>query len=251
VGYRVEADGAVLVLATDTEPGSPKHDLAVRQLAKDADVFVYDAQYTPEQLQGEKKGWGHSSWLEGTRIAHEVGAKRLVLFHHDPDNDDVFVDGLVERAQQEFPAVCGASEELEIDLPEGEFHRSSLVEASERRVDRRYQIELPLRVGWRGNNGKHAEAPGLMRDLSKSGILFIAPAEVRADEPLRIEMIFPDELTHRGDVTFSYIAKPLRSRQVNGSIGKHATAQAVAAILEVPGKTSSNHKPVPPRKKHK
>lgn len=251
VGYRVEADGAVFVLATDTEPGSPKHDRAVRRLAKGADVFVYDSQYTPEQLQGEKKGWGHSSWLEGANIAREVGAKRLVLFHHDPDNDDVFVDGLVERAQQEFPAVCGASEELEIDLPEGDFRRANLVDASERRVGRRYQIELPLRVGWRGHSGQAEEMPGLTRDLSKSGILFIAPADVPADEPMEIEMILPDELTHRGDVTFSYIAKPLRSRLVKGSLGKHSTTQAVAAILEVPGKAPSKHKPDSPVKKHK
>src|SRR3990172_1049152 len=114
VGYRVEADGAVFVLATDTEPGSPFHDRSVRELAEGADVLVYDAQYTPEQLRGEKKGWGHSSWLEGTRIAKECGVEHLILFHHDPDNDDVCVDGLVENARQEFPNTIGAAEGLEI-----------------------------------------------------------------------------------------------------------------------------------------
>lgn len=251
VGYRVEADGAVFVLATDTEPGSPKHDRSVRDLARGADVFVYDSQYTPEQLIGEKKGWGHSSWLEGTRIAHEVGVKRLVLFHHDPDNDDSFVDGLVERAQQEFPNVYGASEELEIDLPEGEFLRGNLVEASERRVDRRYQIELPLRIAWKGYDGETQQAPGLIRDLSKSGILFVAPAEVRPDIPMVVEMVLPDELTHRGDVSFSYLAKPLRSRLVDGSIGKHAKAQAVAATLEVPKSNSPGRKALARKKKRR
>jgi phosphoribosyl 1,2-cyclic phosphodiesterase len=251
VGYRVEADGAVFVLATDTEPGSPKHDRSVRDLARGADVFVYDSQYTPEQLIGEKKGWGHSSWLEGTRIAHEVGVKRLVLFHHDPDNDDTFVDGLVERAQQEFPNVYGASEELEIDLPEGEFLRNNLVEASERRVDRRYQIELPLRIAWKGYDGVTQQAPGLIRDLSKSGMLFIAPAEVRPDVPMNVEMVLPDELTHRGDVTFSYLAKPLRSQLVNGSIGKHTKAQAVAAKLEFPKDNSTRRKALSHKKKRK
>jgi len=116
VAYRIEADGAVFVLATDTEPGSPLHDQGIRKLAKDADVLVYDAQYTPEQLRGEKKGWGHSSWLEGTRIAFESDVKRLVLFHHDPDNDDCFVDGLVETARREFPQVEGASEGTVMEL---------------------------------------------------------------------------------------------------------------------------------------
>ena len=120
VGYRVEADGAVFVLATDTEPGSPVHDRSVRELAQGADVLVYDAQYTPEQLAKERKGWGHSSWLEGTRIAKDCGVKHLMLFHHDPDHDDAFVDGLVENARAVFPNSAGAAEGLEIFLTKGE-----------------------------------------------------------------------------------------------------------------------------------
>jgi phosphoribosyl 1,2-cyclic phosphodiesterase len=115
--YRIEADGRVFVLATDTEPGSPLHDRSVRDLAAGADVLVYDAQYTPEQLRSDRKGWGHSSWLEGTRIAKECGVKHLFLFHHDPDHDDEFVDGLVEKARSEFPHTTGAAEGLEVDLP--------------------------------------------------------------------------------------------------------------------------------------
>jgi phosphoribosyl 1,2-cyclic phosphodiesterase len=116
VAYRVEGDGGVFVLATDTEPGSPVHDRSLRELARDADVLVYDAQYTPEQLAVEKKGWGHSSWLEGTRIAKESNIKHLVLFHHDPDHEDAFVDGLVENARQEFKNTIGAAEGVEIRL---------------------------------------------------------------------------------------------------------------------------------------
>ena len=102
VAYRIDADGASFVFSTDTEPGSAYHDRAIRELAQGADVLVYDAQYTPEQLIGDKRGWGHSSWLEGARIARECNVRQLILFHHDPDNDDVFVDGLVEKAKQEF-----------------------------------------------------------------------------------------------------------------------------------------------------
>jgi phosphoribosyl 1,2-cyclic phosphodiesterase len=116
VGYRVEADGGVVVLATDTEPGSAFHDRAMRTLAQDADVLLYDSQYTPQQSEGEKKGWGHSSWQEGVRIAQERGVKRLVLFHHDPDSDDAYVDSLVARAQEEFPNTTGGAEGLEFQI---------------------------------------------------------------------------------------------------------------------------------------
>jgi phosphoribosyl 1,2-cyclic phosphodiesterase len=116
VGYRIEADGGVFVLATDTEPGSPFHDRAVRTLAQDADLLLYDSQYTPQQWEGEKKGWGHSTWQEGVRIAQERGVRRLVLFHHDPDSDDACVDSLVARARKEFPNTTGAAEGLEFQI---------------------------------------------------------------------------------------------------------------------------------------
>ena len=119
VAYRIEADGSALIYATDSEPGSPQHDRALRDLAEGADVLVYDAQYTPEQLLSEKKGWGHSSWLEGTRIAMDSRVKRLILFHHDPESDDSAIDSLVEKAREEFPLVRAAAEGMVLTLRDG------------------------------------------------------------------------------------------------------------------------------------
>lgn len=237
VGYRIEADGGVFVLATDTEPGSAYHDRSVRELARGADVLVYDAQYTPEQLQGEKKGWGHSSWLEGVNIARECGVKRLILFHHDPDSDDAFVDGLVERAQQEFPNVTGATEGMEINLPAGGVSRAALTSGSERRQDHRYQLELPVRLAWAGNNGETQQTSGMTHDLSKSGIYFIAPSEINPDDPVELEIVLPDELTHRGDLSFRFVAQPVRHEEVNGALGVHTPSLGVAARLAIPQET--------------
>jgi len=122
VAYRVEADGSSVVYATDTEPGSPHHDFNVRKIAQGADLFIYDSQYSAEELQGEKKGWGHSSWMEGVKIAQEAGVRQLVLFHHDPDRDDEEMDALLARAREQFPATIAAAEGLEIapfPLPAG------------------------------------------------------------------------------------------------------------------------------------
>ncbi|MBI1982606.1 MAG: MBL fold metallo-hydrolase, partial [Acidobacteria bacterium] len=116
VGYRVEADGSTLAYATDTEPGSKVHDRNVRRIAKGADVFIYDCQYTLEQLQNEKKGWGHSSWVEGVKIAQECGVGQFVLFHHDPDSDDDYVDRLVAQARAQFPNSVGAAEGLVLEI---------------------------------------------------------------------------------------------------------------------------------------
>jgi phosphoribosyl 1,2-cyclic phosphodiesterase len=110
VGYRIEADGGSLVYATDTEPGSRVHDKNVRKLAAGTDLLIYDSQYTEQQLKGPKKGWGHSSWIEGVKIAKDAGCRRLMLFHHDPDNDDTAVDQLLAAAKKEFPHSLAAAE---------------------------------------------------------------------------------------------------------------------------------------------
>jgi len=116
VGFRVEADNAIFTYASDNEHGSPVHDRNVRELARGADVLVYDAQYTPEQYRADKKSWGHSTWEEGARIAEECGVERLVLFHHDPDHDDIFMDRLVAKARRTFAGACAAAEGLTLYL---------------------------------------------------------------------------------------------------------------------------------------
>ena len=231
VAYRIDADGATFVLATDTEPGSAFHDRAVRDLARGADVLVYDGQYTPEQLQGEKKGWGHSTWAEGTRIAQEVGVKHLVLFHHDPDHDDLFVDGLVQKARQEFTRVSGAAEGMTLDLPSGSLNLAGPAEASDRRRERRYALELPVRLGWKEEDGSDMEVEGIAQDMSSSGAFFVVPPEMRTDRPLTMEVILPDEITHRGDVTLRFVAKPLRQELLNGALGGYESQLGVAAKI--------------------
>jgi len=231
VGYRIEADGGVFVLATDTEPGSPIHDRCLRELAEGADVLVYDAQYTPEQLAGEKKGWGHGSWLEGVRVCQDCGVKRLILFHHDPDSDDAYVDTLVSKARQEFAEVAGAAEGMELDIPTGEIAYAGSLGGAERRSERRYHLELPVRLGWQEWSGKTRQTEGLAHDISKSGIYFIVPEEIRSGQPLELELVLPDEITHRGDLGIRFIARPIRQEQADGSVAGQAVRIGVGARL--------------------
>ena len=246
VAYRIEADGGVFVFATDTEPGSPFHDRSLRDLAQGADVLVYDTQYTPEQLLGDRKGWGHSSWLEGTRIAHECGVKQLVLFHHDPDNDDAFVDGLVEKARQEFPHVTGAAEGMEIVLPRGEIRQVKVTEAHERRRERRYQLQVPVRLGLRNSAGETHEAEGVVQDLSRSGIYFVTSAEVPSNQPVELDVVLPDDVTHRGDMTFHFVAEPVRVDRLDGAADLPDPVQGVAARLVTPEEEQPEEENLPP-----
>ena len=81
--------------------------------SKDADVLIYDAQYTPAEY-GSRRGWGHSTWLEGTKLANAAGVKKLVLFHHDPEREDEAVQRIEEEARKEFAGTVAAHERLEL-----------------------------------------------------------------------------------------------------------------------------------------
>jgi ribonuclease BN (tRNA processing enzyme) len=114
--FRIENNGKAAVYATDIEPGNPSSDKTVRDLARGAELLIYDAQYSRQQIDREKRGWGHSTWEDGVLVIQEVGVKELILFHHDPDNDDVAIDRMQESARARFPNTRSAFEGMEIVL---------------------------------------------------------------------------------------------------------------------------------------
>ena len=114
-GFRIEAEGAVAVVVFDHEHGNAGIDAAIRSQAQNADLLIYDAQYTPEEYE-RKRGWGHSTWAEATRLARDAAVGKLILFHHDPDRDDDSLRAIVAEAQKSFAATEGAAEGMTISL---------------------------------------------------------------------------------------------------------------------------------------
>ncbi|MFM2152537.1 MAG: hypothetical protein RL199_972 [Pseudomonadota bacterium] len=108
LAFRIETGGRSVVYATDFEHGLGKDDALVA-LARGADLLIYDAMYTPEEYT-RHKGWGHSTWVEGVRIAREAGVRSLALFHHDPSHDDAAVSAIEAAAKAEFPGAFAARE---------------------------------------------------------------------------------------------------------------------------------------------
>ena len=87
--FRVAACGKRIVYATDFEHTEEKlHELSA--FASEADLLLYDAQYTEEEY-AVHKGFGHSTAEAGMRVQRESGAKRLLLIHHDPRHTDDFL----------------------------------------------------------------------------------------------------------------------------------------------------------------
>lgn len=120
--YRVECGGHAVVFATDVEHGTA-YDQKLVDLARDVDLLIYDAMYTPEEYEGiggvpSRRGWGHSTWEQGIQVARSARARRLVLFHHDPDHDDQTILDMESQARQEFPHTDAAYEGLEICFPD-------------------------------------------------------------------------------------------------------------------------------------
>jgi len=119
LGYRFEFQGKVLCTAYDHEPyqnvfemapDDPRYDAEavkegaaaaatenekVAQFYRGADLLVHDTQYTPEEWEKGKKGWGHSTFKWAIEQAHRAGVKHLVLFHHDPDRSDTELEQIV------------------------------------------------------------------------------------------------------------------------------------------------------------
>jgi phosphoribosyl 1,2-cyclic phosphodiesterase len=112
-GYRIEGDGAVVVVATDMEHGNPALDEVLREHAANADLLIYDAQYTDAEYSTHQ-GWGHSTPRHAAAFAASANVKRLLLFHHHPDHDDFKMDQIVRDACAFFPATTAAQERCPI-----------------------------------------------------------------------------------------------------------------------------------------
>ncbi|MBD2044019.1 MBL fold metallo-hydrolase [Microcoleus sp. FACHB-672] len=121
MGYRVTWRGHTVFYCTDTEHFPDRIDESVLHLARDADLFIYDAMYTDEEYHNPKSpkiGWGHSTWQEGARIAKEAGVKRFVVFHHEPTHSDEFLDRMAEEVYATCPNAVLAYEGMILDVTE-------------------------------------------------------------------------------------------------------------------------------------
>jgi len=121
LGYRLEADGAAVVYATDHEPHSralalgqalPGGGARLPVVGKDeehaefltgADLVIHDTQYTAADYP-PKVGWGHSTVEYAVDIAVAARARRLALFHHDPLRHDDAVDRIVALSRERAAA---------------------------------------------------------------------------------------------------------------------------------------------------
>jgi len=127
-GYRLTKNNASIVYASDNEPFfdsfifhsedlqdlkevSEKYkknisivsehvksiDSKIIKFAKDANILIFDAQYTEEEFKS-KIGWGHSTYNRAVEVALAANVEHLILFHHEPQHDDDTIDTILQNA---------------------------------------------------------------------------------------------------------------------------------------------------------
>ncbi len=87
-------------------PDSWRHELVER--LRGVDTLIHDAMYADDFVDA-RSGWGHSTPEQSVELARNAGVRRVILFHHEPENDDDAVDTLLARARQ------SAGDGLEVD----------------------------------------------------------------------------------------------------------------------------------------
>lgn len=191
LGFRFETSAGIIAYATDNEPGDAELDRNLVKLASGADIFINDAQYTPEQLAGPRRGWGHSSWLAGTQVAREAGARNLVLFHHDPDASDREVDGLLRQARQHFDNVWAATEGMAMGLGAEQM----AIHLPTTRTGQRRDGNLRARITGYTSDGRAFQEETVIRDLTLQGAMLYLSHSPRLQSELQVEMGDPGKET--------------------------------------------------------
>jgi phosphoribosyl 1,2-cyclic phosphodiesterase len=89
-GYRFERDGRVVVYSTDSEHklDDPGQARAFAEFFREADLVIFDAQYSLADAISIKEDWGHSSNVVGVELCQMARARHLCMFHHEPTYDD-------------------------------------------------------------------------------------------------------------------------------------------------------------------
>jgi phosphoribosyl 1,2-cyclic phosphodiesterase len=120
VGFRIETATSSFAYLPDHEPAlagiadrSPDW-ISGAAIADDVDLLLHDAQYFEDEYE-ERIGWGHSSVADAVAFAEVVGARRLVLFHHEP----LHTDGSLERLEARARSLAEGNEDWSALAHEG------------------------------------------------------------------------------------------------------------------------------------
>jgi ribonuclease BN (tRNA processing enzyme) len=127
LGFRITEGDTTVCYIPDHEPvlGTSLADvdpewISGYELARDADLLIHDCQYADHEYPGHV-GWGHSGMGDALTFASRAGARRVLLFHHDPLHSDAFLDRLSETARNRWGELGGDPALIDMAMEGGEL----------------------------------------------------------------------------------------------------------------------------------
>ncbi len=98
---RVDTDNGALCLASDWEHGK---DPVPEEMTQGCSMLFYDGMYNEIEYD-VCRGWGHSTWQEGVKLAKSRGIPHLMITHHLPERTDEQLCQMEAYAKQMFPNI--------------------------------------------------------------------------------------------------------------------------------------------------
>lgn len=114
--YKIFGKHSSLVFTGDYEHGNEVVEKRLIEIARNVDVLVYDAAYTPEEYNKFFKGWGHSHYLEAIKVAQESNCKQLILTHHSQKHNDEILNKIREEVEKLHVGATLAYDGMKIEV---------------------------------------------------------------------------------------------------------------------------------------
>lgn len=107
-GFRITDGASTVAYLSDHHPiqfgpgpgGHGEYHETAYALCEGVDLMIHDAQYTVAEFPS-RADFGHSTIDYAVGLASVAGARRLLLFHHDPGRTDDELAGIVEALECE------------------------------------------------------------------------------------------------------------------------------------------------------
>jgi phosphoribosyl 1,2-cyclic phosphodiesterase len=126
VGYRLFTSDGSIAFFPDNElnPQDAGSNRRMSAFLRGVDVLIIDTQFDTQEYQ-QHAGWGHGCLDDVVALALQAEAKKLFLFHHDPNHDDAKISQMLAHARKLVAARKGklhieaAREGVTVELPAG------------------------------------------------------------------------------------------------------------------------------------
>lgn len=116
-GYRLERAGKCVVFSSDSEHKSDAYQdgYPFVDFFHNADLLIFDAQYTLTESVYSKEDWGHSSNIMGVELAMRAGVKHLCMFHSEPTTGDDQLE-YIEKSTKRYAELHDKSYSLKVSM---------------------------------------------------------------------------------------------------------------------------------------